>query len=141
MTDQASGLNFSVKDRRIRFFHTEGVKVSATMWGIGFAHENTFARLEPCSIMDDIRKQTAAVVASGNGHKIFILQLNARAAVIFFLEGKITVDHLKRASEGFDFIDLTSVRVDDRTLRVRIVATSPNEVVIADSRGNDLLNS
>lgn len=64
----------------------------------------------------------------------------ARAALgLIVLVGKLTVDHLKKATElEGSVIDIPDVAVDDRIVTVRIIAEPTYTVATADSGGNVL---
>lgn len=137
-TNKVNGINWSLDAGKIDFFGAKGEKFDEKSWAINAFGNDLLCQVEPGSMMPEISACIASDVDSGNGDKIAQVQLGARQAVVFFLEGKLTREHLKNAVEGLGFIDIPSVAIDDRTLTVRITPSPENTVATADSEGNIL---
>lgn len=136
--NRTSGLHWSLLTGKINFFGATGQKLNEKLWGINGFGGDTLTTHAPESMMPRIRECIANDVANGNGDKIAQVQLGARQAVVFFLEGMLTCEQLQNAAEGFGFIDVPGVVIDDRTLTVRITANPKHKVATADILGNIL---
>ena len=66
--------------------------------------------------------------------------MGPRQAVVFFLEGRLTVAHLKHAIEPEDgaFIDIPKVAVEERVVTIRVIGAPRHTVSTADQDGNVL---
>lgn len=137
-TSQLNGVNYQVDGQAINFFGAKGTKFDGGKWGINGFLGDVWFQVDPDTMMPRIGECIADDVSNGNGDKIAQLQLGARQAVVFYLEGKLTREHLKHANEGADFIDVPDVDVYGRTLTVRIQADPEYAVATADSEGNVL---
>jgi hypothetical protein len=93
----------------------------------------------PTSLRPRLRRLIADVVAAGKEPQLTMLRVNAYNAVIMYLEGLITLDHVRRATEHNDYIDIPGVVIDDRCLVVRIM---PQEMIMyaSDRAGNKLVD-
>ena len=94
------------------------------------------AQVSPDSMMPQIRDIIASDVANGNGDKIAQLLLAPRQAVVFYLEGALTLDQLKASTEGIGFIEIPNVDIDGRSLTVRILEEAEYTVATADANGD-----
>lgn len=135
---QLNGVNYELDGNTINFFGAKGTKFDGGKWGINGLLGDIWVQVNPDTMMPRIAECIADDVSSGNGDKVAQLQLGARQAVVFYLEGKLTREHLKHASEGADFIDIPNVDVDGHILTVRIQANPEYGVATADSEGNVL---
>lgn len=136
-----SGTNWSVSANVIEFFGVKGTKAqSGKFWAINAFGDDLWFEVAPASIMSQILDCIEQDVATGSSDKIAQVQIGPCQAVVFFLEGKLTVDHLKKATEpeGLGFIDIPDVTVDDRVVTIRIIAEATYTVATADSDGNVL---
>ena len=137
-TSQLSGVNYELNGNTIDFFGAKGTKFDGSTWGINAFGGNLWAAVSPDSIMDRVHECIAGDIEDGNGDKIAQLQLGPRQAVVFYLEGRLTREHLKGAVEGPEFIDVPNVDLDGRTLTVRIQENPQYDIATADSEGNVL---
>lgn len=137
-TSQLTGVNYEVNGQAIAFFDAKGTKLGGDRWAINALGGSLFVEVSPDSMMSAIHDCINGDVESGNVDKLAMLLLAPRSAVVFYLEGKLTREHLKHAIEGTDFIDIPDVDVDGRTLTIRIQANPEYSVATADSEGNVL---
>jgi len=70
------------------------------------------------------------------GDKIAEVALIPQKAVSLFLEGVLTMEHFKKATETENDIVIPGVTIGDRTLTARIVADLEYEIYTADADGN-----
>lgn len=137
-TSQLTGVHYKLEGDTVNFFGAKGTKFDGGKWGINGLLGEIWVQVDPDTMMPRITECIADDVSNGNGDKVAQLQLGARQAVVFYLEGKITREHLKRAIEGTDFIDIPDVDVDGRTLTVRVQENPEYDVATADIGGNVL---
>jgi hypothetical protein len=137
-TSTLQGVNYELGENIINFFGAKGIKFDGDKWGINDVLGAIWFQVDPDTMMPRIAECIAGDVADGNGDKVAQLQLGARQAVVFYLEGKLTREHLKHAIEGADFIDIPNVDVDGRILTVRVQANPEHSIATADSEGNVL---
>lgn len=137
-TSQLNGVNYAVDGQEITFFEAKGTKLGDGSWGINAFGGSVYVQVEPDSMMSSIHDCINADIENGNGDKITILLLAPRSAVVFYLEGRLTRQHLTKATEGPDHIDIPDVDVDGRSLTVRILKEPEYNVATADSEGNVL---
>jgi hypothetical protein len=136
-TSQLTGSNFSLDGETIEFFGVKGFKRSETSWVMNLLF-GAFVEVSPDSIMDVVRDCIAGDIENGNEDKIAMLLLGPSQAVVFYLEGQMTREHVKNAVEGKGFVDLPNVEVDGRTLTIRVLGESECTTAMADSDGNIL---
>jgi hypothetical protein len=129
------GINWSLFDGTIDFFGARGMTVSEKTWAINAFGGEMWVQVAPDTMMPEIRGCIQADLEAGNAGKLAQVQLGARQAVVFFLEGKLTRKHLKHATETQEFIDIPNVSVDGRSLTVRILVSPKFSVATADSDG------
>jgi len=134
---QILGKHYGIDGRAVNFFGARGTKSDHGRWSINGFNSDVWVEVAPVSVMDRVR-DCIARVAAGDGDKIAQLQLGARQAVVFYLEGELTLKHLEYIVEGPDFVDIPGVNVDGRTLTVRVQAKPEYDVAVADSEGNVL---
>lgn len=134
-TSQRAGINFNVDGSTIEFFDAKGSQMSSTSWCINAFGGGLMAEVDPSSMLDDVRDCIKQDVAAGNGDKVAQIQFGPRQAVVFFLEGKITREHLDAAVEGPDFIDIPNVNVDGKVYVVRVLREPELRVATADAEG------
>lgn len=137
-TSQLTGVNYELDGNAINFFGAKGTKFDGDKWAINALGGNAWVQVNPDSIMDSVRDCIAGDVEDGNGDKVAQLQLAPHQAVILYLEGVLTREHLKCAIEGTDFVDIPDVDVDGRTLTIRIQTNPEYDIATADSEGNVL---
>ena len=136
-TSQLTGVNYSLDGDTINFFGAKGTKLGNGKWAIN-AIANAMFEVDPDSIMGKVHDCINGDVENGNGDKIAQLQLGARQAVVFYLEGRLTRTQLADSTEGPDFVDIPSVDIDGRTVTVRVLANPEYDVATADAEGNVL---
>lgn len=136
-TSQLTGVNYEVDGKLVTFFDAKGMVFGKNSWAVN-ALGDMMVEVDPDSIMDRVRSCIDNDVEAGNGDKIAQLQLAPRQAVVFYLEGMLNRDHLKKAVEGPNFIDIPDVDVGGRSLTVRIQGEPEHEVATADAEGNIL---
>src|SRR5688572_5038641 len=129
---QLNGSNYAVDGERITFFDSQGGKFGADSWDVNYFEA------DPSSMMPAISECIGSDVASGNEDKIAMLRLSSHSAVIFYLEGRLTRQHLTKATEGPDHIDIPDVDIDGRIVTVRVLRETEHSVATADSEGNVL---
>lgn len=133
-TNVISSLNWSLDGGTIDIFGCRGAKMGAD-WLINILG-SLMAQVSPDSMMPQIRDIIASDVANGNGDKIAQLLLAPRQAVVFYLEGALTLDQLKASTEGIGFIEIPNVDIDGRSLTVRILEEAEYTVATADANGD-----
>lgn len=133
-TTQRAGIHFNVDGNTIDFFGAKGMRMAGDRWAINISG-SLMAEVDPFSMMEDIRGRIKQDVAAGNEDKVAQIQLGPRQAVVFFLEGKITRDHLDAVVEGPDFIDIPNVEVDGKTYIVRVLEDPEQRVATANAEG------
>jgi hypothetical protein len=121
----------------VDFFGAKGKFIDGR-WAIYPSLGNIWAIVAPGSMIPDIRECIEQDVAAGNSDKIAKVLVGPRQGVVLFLEGKITLEHLKNATQTEEFIDIPGVAIDDRVLTVRVLANASLRVATADSEGNVL---
>ena len=126
-----SGINYSLNAGTVNFFGARG-----THFGDGWAINAlggemmvTVAKTDetPQAIMQCIKDDTDA----GKRDKIAYVIVGVRAAVVLYLSGIITAEHLRKASEGEDYIDIPNVIFEDLSLTVRVDASRKNLAFVA----------
>jgi hypothetical protein len=137
-TSQLNGLNYVVDGQEITFFEAKGTKLGDDRWAINALGGSLFVEVNPDSMMPAIHDCITGDVESGNADRLSMLLLAPRAAVVFYLEGRLTRQHLTKATEGTNYIDIPNVDIDGRKLTVRILQEPQYNVATADSEGNVL---
>jgi hypothetical protein len=139
-TSQLARVNFKYEDTdAIEFFGARGTKISGG-WAVNGANDGaTWVQVLSTSIMGIVRECIADDIRSGNDDKIAMLLLAPHEAVVFFLEGKLTREHIDKAIEGADFVEFPGVMVEGRSLTVRVTESSDEyTIATADAEGNVL---
>ena len=134
---QLKGENYEIDGQAITFFGAKGTKNDGH-WAINALGGNLYCEVSPHSMMPTISDCINSDVESGNEDKLAMVLFAPRSAVVFWLEGGLTRQHLATASEGPDYIDIPNVDVDGRILTVRILKEPQYNVATADSEGNVL---
>jgi hypothetical protein len=93
----------------------------------------------PTSLRPRLRRLISDVVAAGKEPQLAMLRVNAYNAVIMYLEGLITLGHVRRATEHSDYIDIPGVVIGDRCLVVRIMRKEM-AMHATDRAGNKLVD-
>ncbi len=137
-TSQLNGVNYEVDGQEITFFDAKGMKLDGGRWAINAFGGNLYVEVNPDSMMSAIHDCINGDVENGNADKIAMLLLAPRSATVFYLEGRLTRQHLTKATEGPDHIDIPDVDIDGRNLTVRILKEPEYNVATADSDGNVL---
>ncbi len=132
---QLNGLNYAVDGQEITFFDAKGTKLDADRWAINAMGGDLYFEVTPSSMMPNVHGCISDDVKSGNDNKLAMLLLAPRPAVILYLEGLLTRNHLTIATEGPDYVDIPNVDVDGRSLTVRILKETNYNVATADSSG------
>jgi hypothetical protein len=135
---QLKGINFKIDGPVVDFFGAKGTILSGDRWGVNAFGGDPFFPTNHDSMMPAIQGCINDDVEAGNEDRLSMVLLAPLSAVIFFLEGRLTRQHLDTAVEGPDFIDIPYVDIDGRGLRVRILRESEYNVATADSEGNVL---
>jgi len=142
-----SGTNFSLDGSVVDFFGAKGARLSDDGWAINalggdLMFEAPKSNETPQTILQFIKDDTDA----GKRDEIAYVIVDARAAVVLYLNGIITAEHLREASEGphdapegpyyvdipgvvFDGLPLT-VRVDGRLIYRAYVATADKDCIV-----------
>ena len=137
-TSQLNGVNYEVDGQAITFFDAKGTKLGGDRWAINAFGGGLYVEVGPDSMMPAIHDCINGDVENGNADKLAMLLLAPRSAVVFYLEGRLTRQHLTTASEGPDYIDIPNVDVDGRSLTVRILKEPQYNVATADNEGSVL---
>ena len=137
-TSKLNGVNYEVNGQTITFFDAKGTKLGGDRWAINALGGSLFVEVSPYSMMSAIRDCINGDVENGNVDELSMLLLAPRSAVVFYLEGQLTRQHLTKATEGPDYIDIPNVDIDGRSLTVRILKEPQYNVATADSEGNVL---
>jgi hypothetical protein len=137
-TTQLNGVNYETDGRTITFFGAKGTKVGSNRWAINGIMGDLLFEVSPESVMPVVHECINADVKDGNADKLAMLLLAPRSAVLLYLEGRLTSQHLIAAVEGPDYIDVPNVDFDGHTLTVRILRVPKYNVATADSDGNVL---
>ncbi len=136
-TSQLTGVNFSLDGDAIDFFGAKGTKFANGKWGVNLLG-SLMVEVDTDTIMGKVRDCIADDIEKGNTSKVAQLQLGARQAVVFYLEGRLTRAQLAEATEGPDFVDIPDVDIDGRVVTVRVLANPGHDVATADAEGNIL---
>ena len=125
-SNEISGINYSLKADTVNFFGAKGTHYS-NGWAINaFGGETMVAVVKtdetPQAIMQCIEDDTNA----GKRDKIAYVIVGVRAAVALYLDGTITAEHLRKAFEGEDYVDIPNVTFEDLSLTVRVDASRDN---------------
>lgn len=136
-TSQITGINFKIEGGLINFFGAKGFKLSETSWVINAIGDAMF-EVDPSSMMPAIHDCMEGDVNAGNEDKIAMVIMAPRSAVVFYLEGGITLQDLVKVREGYDFIDIPSVVIDGRLVTVRVTENTKYNVATADINGTIL---
>jgi len=126
-----SGTNFSLDAGTVNFFGARGTYFGDE-WAINaFGGELmvTVVKTDEThrAIMRCIKDDTDA----GKRDKIAYVIVGVRAAVVLYLSGIITAEHLRKASEGEDYVDIPNVIFEDLSLTVRVDASRKNLAFVA----------
>ena len=132
---QLKGVNFQIDAKEATFFGARGVRLSDSRWAIN-ARGSVLAEVTPDSMLPEIRDCIKGDVDKGDEHKIAMVQLMPRQAVVFFLEGGLAREHFTNVNEGPNYIDVPKVKVEGRTVTVRIVQDAEFEVATLDAKGD-----
>ncbi|MBQ6593840.1 hypothetical protein IJI00_02135 [Candidatus Saccharibacteria bacterium] len=126
-----SGINFSLDAGTVNFFGARGARLG-DRWAINAFGGELMVEVAktnetPQAIMRCIKDDTDA----GKRDKIAYVIVGVRAAVALYLNGIITAEHLRKASEGEQYIDIPNVIFEDLSLTVRVDASRENPAFVA----------
>jgi hypothetical protein len=130
------GFNYGLDNGTVRFFDAKGMQFGNGRWAINVFTDRPDTEVSPETMLPDIRTLVAGDEAAGFGDKIATVLAGPRQAVILFLEGVITAQHLAGAKEDANYVDLPEVTIDGRTLTVRVMNDPELSVATADEAGN-----
>ena len=127
-----SGINYSLDAGTVNFFGAKGKHFDdrwAAINAFGGEAMVIVAKTDetPRAIMQCIKDDTDA----GKRDKIAYVIVGVRAAVALYLNGIITAEHLRKASEGEEYIDIPNVIFEDLSLTVRVDASRENLAFVA----------
>lgn len=125
------GINYSFQDATVEFFGAKGCRSGTDSWAINVRTRHIDLEIDARTTTGWIRARIQQAIHAGCGQEITQLRLGPRSAVFLFLGGGLTCDHLAHATEGDDFIEIPGVRLDGRTLAVRVVPEPKYEVTAA----------
>jgi hypothetical protein len=132
----ASGNNYSLHGDTIRFFDQAGNHGDGTRWRISFFGSSPSDAVDPSDSMPAIRQIIMGDVNNGRGDDIAALVVAPGAAVLLFLEGVITAQHLNGAQEPAEnIVDIPGVFIEGRTLTVRVAKDAAHTIATADAQG------
>ncbi len=141
-TTEIAGDNYSLKEgvEIIEFFGYKGFKLSDESWFIvPLEDDERFMEIDPNEqASDSIRGCIQEDVESGSEDKIAQLHLCPEAAVLLFLEGKLTKSNLRKAVEKDGLLEIPKFNIEDRTLTLKVIAGYEYDAVTADNEGNML---
>ena len=129
------GTNYSFQDATVEFFGAKGCRSGTDSWAINVRTRHIDLEIDARTTTGWIRERVQQAIHAGRGQEITQLRLGPRSAVFLFLGGGLTCDHLAHATEGDDFIEIPGVRLDGRTLAVRVVPEPKYEVTAASHAG------
>lgn len=131
-----SGNNFSFDGSTVRFFGQAGDRGDGKTWRISYFTSSPESPADPSDSMPAIRRIIMGDVNNGRGDDIAMLLLAPMAAVLLFLEGVITEQHLNGAQEPADnIVDIPGVFIEGRTLTVRVQRDAEHTIATADAQG------
>lgn len=126
-----SGINYSLSAGTVNFFGAKGTHFGDG-WAINAFGDELMVEVVKTNethqaIMQCIKDDTDA----GKRDKIAYVIVGVRAAVALYLNGIITAKHLRKASEGEEYIDIPNVIFEDLSLTVRVDASRENLAFVA----------
>lgn len=131
-----SGTNYSLNAGTVDFFGARGACLgdgwAINAFGGELMVEVAKTNETPQAIMQCIKDDTDA----GKRDKIAYVIVGVRAAVALYLNGIITAEHLRKASEGKEYIDIPNVIFEDLSLTVRVDASRENLAFVATADKN-----
>ena len=125
------GINYSLDAGTVNFFGAKGMHFGDE-WAINaFGDEPTCVVIKTHDTLHGIMECIKADTEDGNRDKIAYVIVGIRAAVVLYLEGIITAEHLRKASEGPDYVDIPGVNIEGLSLTVRVDASRKNPAFVA----------
>jgi hypothetical protein len=142
-TSTLNGLNFELgaKGTNITIFGQRGTIIGDTWYFNGILGDVLVPSATKDSMLPAIQDCIQQDIEAGNEAKIAALQLAPLSAVVLFLEGVLTRDHFKSATETPETpetIEIDNVDIDGRRLKLRILKGSHYNVATVDAEGNIL---
>ena len=126
-----SGINFSLDAGTVNFFGARGARF-VDRWVIdAFGGELMVEVVKTDEFHQTIMQCIKDDTDAGKRDKIAYVIVGIRAAVALYLEGIITAEHLRKASEGEKYIDIPNVTFEDLSLIVRVDASRENLAFVA----------
>ena len=125
-SNSISGKNFSFDGSTVDFFGAKAMRSGdfcAINIGVG---EEVMIQVDPSNhyirgcILDCIKDDTKA----GKRDKIAYVIVGRRGAAELYIDNTITVEHLRNAREGSDYVDIPGITFDDLPVTVRV---DPNQ--------------
>lgn len=127
------GINYSFQDSIVEFFGVKGCRQGTDSWAINVRTSSIDLEIDARSATGWIRERIQHAIRAGSGQEMTQLRLGPRSAVFLFLDGGLTCDHLARATEGDEFVQIPDVSLGGRTLAIRIVPEPKYEVTASSA--------
>ncbi|MCR4752839.1 MAG: hypothetical protein K5837_00245 [Candidatus Saccharibacteria bacterium] len=125
------GTNYSLDAGTVDFFGARGMHFGDG-WAINTFGGNLMVEVvKTHDTLEGIKQCIKGDTDAGKRDKIAFVIVGKRAAVALYLEGIITAEHLRKASEGPDYVDIPDVNFEDLSLTVRVDASRENLAFVA----------
>ena len=131
-----SGTNFSLEADTINFFGAMGTRLG-DKWAINaFGGELMVEVAKSDEVRQDIMRCIEDDTNAGKRGEIAYVIVGIRAAVALYLSDIITAEHLRKATEGEDYVDIPGVPFKDLSLTVRVDASIEDLAFVATADEN-----
>ena len=119
------GENYRLMNGIINFFGARGMR-SRDGWltNTPFSDSLMLTSRREDEIPQTIQECIVTDVKAGKGDRIACVTVGARSAVLLYLGNYITIEHLRKASEGEDYIDIPNVNFEGLSLTVHVINSS-----------------
>ena len=125
------GINYSLDADTVNFFGARGRHLG-DRWTINaFGGDLMVEVVKTHDTLQAIKQCIKDDTDAGKSYKIACVIVGKYAAVVLYLEGIITAEHLRKASEGPDYVDIPGVNVEGLSLTVRVDASRKNPAFVA----------
>ncbi|MBR0134003.1 hypothetical protein IJM16_01930 [Candidatus Saccharibacteria bacterium] len=132
-----SGNNYSLEGNTVNFFGAKGTRFG-DRWAINFfGGDPMVVVVKTHDILQTIMRCIKNDTDAGKRDKIAYVIVGVRAAVVLFLEGIIAAEHLRKATEGEEYIDIPNVIFDGLSLTVRVDASRRDDLAFVATADKD----
>ncbi len=124
----------------VEFFGASGHATDDPSWW-GMSNQ----RLDGYAMTPAPKTKTVDLIASfmprGQEHRVGMIKVAPRMAVILYLEGTVTPTMVACAKVGPEYIDIPEIMICDRTVTLRVMNATKSALILADTDGGFMVDS